>query len=81
MSLQRAIAAIYPPQCITCHALVATDFGLCPDCWRDTPFVSGLVCGKCGTPLPGDPDRRRGDLRRLPADRAPLVAGPGGAAV
>jgi ComF family protein len=56
MSLQRAIAAIYPPHCITCHALVATDFGLCPDCWRDTPFVSGLVCGKCGTPLPGDMD-------------------------
>lgn len=55
MSLQRAIGAIYPPQCLTCSALVASDFGLCPDCWRDTPFVSGLVCDKCGSPLPGDP--------------------------
>ncbi len=55
MSLQRAIAAIYPPQCMTCNALVASDFGLCPDCWRDTPFIAGLVCTKCGTPVPGDP--------------------------
>jgi ComF family protein len=54
MSLQRAIAAIYPPQCITCDALVSTDFGLCPDCWRDTPFISGLVCCKCGTPVAGE---------------------------
>lgn len=49
------IGAIYPPQCLTCNALVATDFGLCSDCWRETPFISGLVCDKCGTPLPGDP--------------------------
>ena len=54
MSLQRAIAAIYPPQCITCNALVASDFGLCPDCWRDTPFIAGLLCTKCGTPVPGE---------------------------
>lgn len=54
MSLQGAISAVYPPQCITCNALVASDFGLCPDCWRDTPFISGLVCGKCGSPLPGE---------------------------
>ncbi|MCB6178028.1 ComF family protein [Rhodobacter sp. Har01] len=56
MALQALIHAFYPPQCITCHALVATDFGLCGDCWRDTPFITGLVCGKCGTPLPGDPN-------------------------
>ena len=54
MGLQRAIAAIYPPQCLTCDALVASDFGLCPACWRDTPFVSGLVCCKCGSPLAGE---------------------------
>lgn len=44
---------VYPPQCISCDALVASDFGLCGACWRDTPFVSGLVCDLCGTPLPG----------------------------
>lgn len=56
MGLQRVIGAIYPPQCITCHTLVATDFGLCGACWRDTPFITGLVCDKCGCPLPGDPE-------------------------
>ena len=54
MSLQRALAAIYPPQCISCNALVASDFGLCPACWRDTPFISGLVCCKCGSPVAGE---------------------------
>ena len=54
MSLQRVIGAFYPPQCLTCNTQVASDFGLCPDCWRDTPFITGLVCTKCGCPLPGD---------------------------
>ena len=34
--------------------MVASDFGLCPACWRETPFIAGLVCEQCGTPLPGD---------------------------
>lgn len=50
------IQAIYPPQCITCAALVDSDFGLCPDCWRDTPFLSGAVCDKCGSPVAGEAD-------------------------
>jgi predicted amidophosphoribosyltransferase len=52
--MQAALQLLYPPQCLTCDALVSTDFGLCGRCWRDTPFVTGLVCDKCGTPLPGD---------------------------
>ncbi len=54
MNMQALIALLYPPQCIGCGALVASDFGLCPTCWRETPFISGLVCEGCGTPLPGD---------------------------
>ena len=55
MRLQAALAAaIYPPQCLTCDAPVTTDFGLCGACWRDTPFISGLVCDLCGAPLPGE---------------------------
>jgi ComF family protein len=59
MGLQEAVARaalhlVYPPQCLTCGALVTTDFGLCGPCWRETPFVSGLVCDLCGVPLPGD---------------------------
>lgn len=44
---------MFPPRCIACGAGVAADFGLCPACWRETPFASGLVCDKCGAPLPG----------------------------
>ena len=54
MGMQDFIHLIYPPQCVACGGLVASDFGLCPDCWRDTPFIAGLVCDQCGTPLPGD---------------------------
>lgn len=54
MGLQAALRLVYPAQCLTCDTLVDEDFGLCPSCWRDTPFVSGLVCDACGTPLPGE---------------------------
>jgi ComF family protein len=54
VNLQAVLHLVYPPQCLTCNELVTTDFGLCGACWRDTPFIAGLVCDKCGTPLPGD---------------------------
>ena len=54
MGMQAALHLIYPPQCLSCDALVTTDFGLCGHCWRETPFVAGLVCDLCGTPLPGE---------------------------
>lgn len=53
MGMQAALHLIYPPQCLSCGALVTTDFGLCGSCWRETPFITGLVCDQCGTPLPG----------------------------
>jgi predicted amidophosphoribosyltransferase len=34
--------------------LVDDAFGLCGTCWRDTPFITGLVCDLCGAPLPGE---------------------------
>jgi ComF family protein len=51
--MQALVELIYPPQCLTCDARVTADFALCPDCWRETPFIAGLVCDKCGAPLPG----------------------------
>lgn len=54
MGLQAALHLIYPPQCISCDALVTSDFGLCGACWRETPFATGLVCDQCGVPLPGE---------------------------
>lgn len=53
-ALRAALHLVYPPQCLTCDALVTTDFGLCGACWRETPFISGLVCDRCGIPLPGE---------------------------
>lgn len=53
MGMQAALHLVYPPQCLNCGALVTSDFGLCGACWRQTPFITGLVCDLCGTPLPG----------------------------
>lgn len=52
--MQAVLHLIYPPQCLSCDEMVTTDFGLCGACWRDTPFITGLVCDQCGTPLPGE---------------------------
>jgi len=49
-----ALHLVYPPRCIACAAPVGSDFGLCPTCWRDTPFAVGLVCDLCGVTLPGE---------------------------
>ncbi|PJI85833.1 putative amidophosphoribosyltransferase [Yoonia maricola] len=54
MRLQSVIRAIYPPQCVACDAQTEDDNGLCAACWRETQFISGLVCDTCGTPLPGE---------------------------
>jgi ComF family protein len=54
MGLQAALQLLYPPQCLSCDTLVTSDFGLCGPCWRETPFITGLVCDSCGVPLPGD---------------------------
>ncbi|MCG6884944.1 MAG: ComF family protein [Silicimonas sp.] len=54
--LQRALALIYPDQCILCETRVSERGGLCAACWRETPFIDGLVCETCGASLPGDAD-------------------------
>ena len=51
--LQTALRAIYPPECMLCRSPVAMEFGLCAECWRETPFLGGAVCDACGTQLPG----------------------------
>lgn len=54
-ALRAVIDVLYPPTCLACDASVSESGTLCPRCWGDTPFVGGLVCDGCGTPLPGDP--------------------------
>lgn len=52
--MQSLLRLAFPPQCVGCHALVERDFALCGACWRETPFITGLICDSCGVPLPGD---------------------------
>ncbi|WP_319825223.1 double zinc ribbon domain-containing protein [Thalassovita sp.] len=53
---QTALRLIYPPRCLCCGDMVESEFGLCGPCWRDTPFITGLTCDACGTPLIGESD-------------------------
>lgn len=57
LGMQRALALIYPDRCMVCEAPVERGGGLCAGCWRDTPFLTGLVCDACGVPLPGEDSR------------------------
>lgn len=52
-AMQRLLHMIYPPLCVCCGAVLSSDGALCPACWRETPFLTGLVCEGCGAPLPG----------------------------
>ncbi len=58
---QTAVELVYPPRCLACGDLVTTDFGLCGPCWCQTPFIAGVVCESCGTPLPGEVDGYRAE--------------------
>ena len=53
-AIQTVFETIFPPQCISCQVVVEKTGGLCGPCWRDTHFISGLACVKCGAPLMGD---------------------------
>ncbi|UWQ21959.1 ComF family protein [Jannaschia sp. W003] len=44
--------AVYPLTCLLCEARVEAP-GLCPACWRDTPFVGAACCPLCAMALPG----------------------------
>lgn len=54
--IKAARQLIFPDQCPLCRELLASDDGLCGACWRDTPFILGLTCDLCGTPLMGQDD-------------------------
>ena len=52
--MQKLLDMVFDKTCLTCDTRVETAGALCGACWRETPFVTGLVCDKCGTPLPGE---------------------------
>jgi predicted amidophosphoribosyltransferase len=65
MGMQDLLHMIYPPQCLTCDTRVTSDFGLCSTCWRDTPFIHGLVCNLCGAELIGHQTTPEDDAHAL----------------
>ena len=48
------INTIYPPRCLACTEPTDRPHGLCAACWRDTHFIAGTACRKCGVPLIGE---------------------------
>ena len=50
----RLFDLVYPPSCIGCSAALSEAEGLCPACWRATPFIERPFCERLGTPLPVD---------------------------
>ncbi|WP_245656784.1 ComF family protein [Meinhardsimonia xiamenensis] len=51
--MKELISLVYPPRCVACGEQVLDEGGLCGPCWRQTPFITGLVCDLCGVPLIG----------------------------
>lgn len=45
------IDQLFPPTCVACDQPTETPVGLCAACWRDTFFLSGHLCDRCGAPL------------------------------
>lgn len=49
---------LYPDRCLSCGEEVTARATLCPACWAEAHFISGLACDGCGAPVPGDaPDQ------------------------
>ena len=75
LGMQRALSLIYPDQCILCPELVETTGGLCASCWREMPFLRGLVCNTCGVSLPGHGDAEVAQCDECLVMAPPWVAG------
>ncbi|MFY0633545.1 MAG: ComF family protein [Vannielia sp.] len=74
--MQRLLQAIYPDHCLSCGEVSGSDGGLCAACWRDTAFITGLVCDRCGAPLPGDEDEDDESTPALTCDDCLTIARP-----
>lgn len=54
-TIRTAVAdAVFPPRCLACPAPTATAGRLCAACWRETHFIAGTTCRRCGVPLVGE---------------------------
>jgi ComF family protein len=50
--LAAATAALAPAACWACRAPVAAGQALCPRCRSEVRFLRGLLCPRCGLPVP-----------------------------
>ncbi|MCR9088983.1 MAG: double zinc ribbon domain-containing protein [Rhodobacteraceae bacterium] len=73
--LQAALKMIFPDQCLLCGALTDCANGLCPGCWRDTPFLLTRGCVLCGAPILGDEDGTDARCDECHADGRPWDRG------
>lgn len=48
------VDAVFPPRCLACPTPTESAGRLCAACWRETHFIAGTTCGRCGVPLHGD---------------------------
>lgn len=56
--IQSVVDTLYPATCLSCDTAIEGGVGLCGACWLSSPFISGLVCETCGTPLVGTSHRK-----------------------
>jgi len=49
--LARTLDFIFPPQCLTCEALVPAHGTLCLTCWQGVKFIDEPMCYCCGQPF------------------------------
>ncbi|MEM1140306.1 MAG: ComF family protein, partial [Pseudomonadota bacterium] len=61
--LRLALSLSLPPQCLLCREPLHPDEegGLCARCWLEVPFLSGPLCGQCGTVLEVGRNWERGE--------------------
>lgn len=49
--LARALNIVFPPQCLSCDALVPNHGTLCLECWQQVEFITDPCCACCGYPF------------------------------
>lgn len=54
---RRLVSTVYPPYCMLCNAPGFNDMDICPDCYRNLPWI-GSACVQCGIPLPENTDEQ-----------------------
>lgn len=48
---EKALNLLFPPQCLSCNALVERHGALCQTCWNNIVFITEPVCVRCGFPF------------------------------